>query len=256
MNPLRRNHVRITAPEQSPSTQSGERNATPTGSRKQPHARTRSGGHAAFIQNLPSANLQSQSDSSWGLAEGPGATAQSRPAETSARLSRRFAIPRHRLSARVATAILSAAVIVAAVAAWIPPAAQASENITSFKTNLAEEAVIAPGTYGEIAAAGTISEPPVSGAESFTVATLSGPTVTVHVPFKVSTTAFVDPDEANEHFVLPSIDAGNSPKVESGDYVVVFGLRSGSGATAAHVLLTLPGETPPTGHELDRKSVV
>jgi hypothetical protein len=37
----------------------------------QPHARTRSGGHAAFIQNQRSSDPQSQSDSSWGSLDRP-----------------------------------------------------------------------------------------------------------------------------------------------------------------------------------------
>ena len=136
---------------------------------------------------------------------------------------------RHHLRGRVATAVLSAAAIVVAGAVWLPATAQADEGITSFKTTLIE--TNAPlNEAGEVAAAGTISEP---GPESFTVETLSGQTVTVEVPVHQfeNDAAFTDPNQPATVIAL-SADTFPHVPVESGDHVVVFGARSGATVTA------------------------
>ncbi len=80
----------------------------------QPHARTRerasasgSGGHAAFIQNQPSGNPGSQSDSSPGLPEGPANHAQGPPSPIIVRSNRRHGRFAALLGGVLATALLT-----------------------------------------------------------------------------------------------------------------------------------------------------
>jgi hypothetical protein len=56
-------------------TTCASRNAGATRNQRQAHARTRRGGHAPLIQDLPLPNPHSQSDSFWGLGNGPLARA-------------------------------------------------------------------------------------------------------------------------------------------------------------------------------------
>jgi len=128
---------------------------------------------------------------------------------------------------------VSAAVIVAAVAAWLPSVAQASENITSFKTTLVEPNLL--GEAGEVAAAGTVSAAP-SG-ESFSVETYSGPTDTIQVS---ASTLFANPS-GEIHLSLKN--------VESGDHVLVFGGHYGSTVFATRVLFTPAENEPPSLRE-------
>ena len=108
---------------------------------------------------------------------------------------------------------------------------------------------------GEVAAAGTISEPEP---ESFTVETLSGQTVTVEVPVHQfeNDEAFTDPNQPATVIALSSDPFPHVP-VESGDHVVVFGNRSGATVTLTkQVLIFLPGETPPDLREFVATGVV
>ncbi len=120
---------------------------------------------------------------------------------------------------------MSAAVIVAAVAAWIPSTAQASENITSFKTTLLE----ANAPLGSVAASGIVAAQP-SG-ESFTIETRGGPVDTVDVSPSTTYTRAV-PVTGEPAPTLSNIDPG--------DNVGVAGTLSGATVTATGVVISTP----------------
>ena len=122
--------------------------------------------------------------------------------------------------------MLSVAVIVAAVAAWNPSVAQASENVTSFKTTLVE----GTAPLGVVAATGIVTSQP-SG-ESFTIETQSGSLDTVEVsPSTTYTRAVPQPGETTG---LTLAD------VAPGDYVGVAGKLSGPIVTATGVVISVP----------------
>jgi len=122
---------------------------------------------------------------------------------------------------------VSAAAIVAAVAAWIPATAQASEAVTSFKTTLIE----ANAPLGAPAVSGIVQSEP-SG-KSFTIETREGSIDTVEVsPSTTYSRAVPVPGEESSPPTLGD--------VRSGDYVGVAGTPSGTTVTATGVVISTP----------------
>ena len=122
---------------------------------------------------------------------------------------------------------MSAAVIVAAVAAWIPSTAQASENITSFQTTLLE--TTAP--LGEPALSGVVLGQP-SG-ESFAIETSAGATYTIEASPATTTFSLARPEPGET--TSPTI-----ADVHSGDYVGVAATIVSHTATATSVVISTP----------------
>ena len=116
--------------------------------------------------------------------------------------------------------MVSAAVIVAAVAAWIPSTAQAAEGVTSFQTTLAETAT----PLGEVQVTGIVQG---ANGESFTIEAAGGTLYTVEANHL---TTYSDPG-----VIGPSLT-----DVAPGDYVGIFGAIAGDSITAGEVEITTP----------------
>jgi len=142
-----------------PATQSASHGCGLSRKYKPPHARTRSGGHAAFIQDLPSANLQSQSDSSRGFAEGPADRAQGKRSRTFIRRSRRC------VTSTTATIVLALLVLAPTANATYNPLGSGQTKLTlarPFLSLLAANNVKLTGKEGATLKGGVASFP-VSG---------------------------------------------------------------------------------------------
>jgi hypothetical protein len=121
----------------------------------QPHARTRSGGHAALIQDSTSANSRSQSDLSRELAEGPTKRAQGKHRRT------------HRRAVSIVLAVFAALLAIAPTAgATYDPIAGGQTKLTLAKPFLAllkENGVVLSASGGAAVKAGVATFPLTAG---------------------------------------------------------------------------------------------
>jgi hypothetical protein len=151
----------------------------------------------------------------------------------------------HRRPLRAALCLAAGLLALAALSAG---PAFAEEQVESFKTTLVETNAF--GEAGEVAAAGTVNAPP--GAESFTIETYNGLTVTVDVPIPK---VFRNPNSPDDYIGLSNYP-GAHHNVLSGDHVVVFGGASGSTVIATRISITYPQEPPPGLREFAAAGIV